>query len=68
MARNPLALTGVVFTVTTIAWTIGTWLQARRIDRYGPRRFVALGFACIAVGGLLTLWPCWRACRRRSPS
>ena len=52
---TPLALTGVVFTVTTIAWTLGTWTQARRIDRYGPRRFVALGFACIAVGGLLTL-------------
>jgi MFS family permease len=52
---TPLALTGIVFTVTTIAWTLGTWTQARRIDRYGPRRFVALGFACIAVGGLLTL-------------
>ena len=52
---TPAALTGVVFTVTTIAWTLGTWTQARRIDRYGPRRFVALGFACIAVGGLLTL-------------
>ena len=52
---TPLALTGVVFTVTTIAWTIGTWMQARRIDHYGPRRFVALGFACIAIGGLLTL-------------
>jgi MFS family permease len=48
-------LTGIVFTVTTISWTLGTWTQARRIDRYGPRRFVALGFACIAVGGLLTL-------------
>ena len=44
-----------MFTVTTIAWTLGTWTQARRIDRYGPRRFVALGFACIAIGGLLTL-------------
>jgi MFS family permease len=52
---TPATLTGVVFTVTTIAWTLGTWTQARRIDRYGPRRFVALGFACIAVGGLLTL-------------
>ena len=52
---TPLALTGIVFTVTTIAWTLGTWLQARRIDRYGPRRFVGLGFACLAIGGLLTL-------------
>lgn len=52
---TPATLTGVVFTVTTIAWTLGTWTQARRIDRFGPRRFVALGFACIAAGGLLTL-------------
>ena len=28
-------LTGIVFTVTTLAWTAGTWLQARRIDRLG---------------------------------
>ena len=48
-------LTGVVFTVTTIAWTVGTWLQARRIDAWGPRRFIALGFVLIAVGSALTL-------------
>jgi MFS family permease len=48
-------LTGAVFTVTTVAWTAGTWLQARRIDRVGPRRFVALGFALIAVGSGLTI-------------
>src|SRR5207302_3380500 len=27
----------------------------RRIDRYGPRRFVALGFACVAAGALVTI-------------
>ena len=48
-------LTGIVFTVTTIAWTVGTWLQARRIDAWGPRRFIALGFVLIAVGSALTL-------------
>ena len=47
-------LTGVVFTATTIAWSAGAWWQARRIDRWGPRRFVVLGFSCIAVGALLT--------------
>jgi len=52
---TPATLTGVVFTATTIAWTVGTWTQARRIDHYGPRRFVALGFGLIAIGGLLTL-------------
>jgi MFS family permease len=52
---TPATLTGIVFTVTTLSWTAASWLQARRIDRYGPRRFVALGFACVAVGALLTI-------------
>ena len=49
---TPATLTGLVFTGTTIAWTVATWLQARRIDVWGPHRFVALGFACVAIGPL----------------
>ncbi len=52
---TPATLTGIVFTVTTIAWSSATWIQARRIDRVGPRRFVALGFACLAMGAALTV-------------
>jgi len=52
---TPATLTGIVFTVTTIAWTAGTWFQARRIDRLGPHRFVAAGFALIVVGVFLTM-------------
>jgi MFS family permease len=52
---TPATLTGIVFTATTVAWTAGTWYQARKIDRWGPRRFVALGFAFIALGALLTI-------------
>jgi MFS family permease len=52
---TPATLTGIVFTSTTLAWSAGTWLQARRIDRLGPRRFVALGFGCLVGGGILTL-------------
>jgi MFS family permease len=48
-------LTGIVFTVTTLAWTLGTWMQARRIDAWGPRRFIRLGFVLIAVGSGLTM-------------
>ena len=48
-------LTGVVFTVTTLAWSAGTWAQARRIEDWGPRRFITLGFVLIAVGSALTL-------------
>ncbi len=52
---TPATLTGLVFTGTTIAWTVATWLQARRIDVWGPHRFVALGFACVALGALITI-------------
>lgn len=52
---TPAMLTGLVFTSTTLTWTAGSWLQARRIDRWGPPPFVALGFGLVAVGGLLTI-------------
>jgi MFS family permease len=52
---TPATLTGIVFTVTTVSWTLGTWFQARRIEHWGPRRFTGLGFACIAAGALLTI-------------
>ena len=52
---TPATLTGIVFTVTTLSWTAGSWLQARRIDRYGPRRFTALGFVFVAIGAVLTI-------------
>ncbi len=48
-------LTGVVFTVTTIAWSVATWLQARRVDRWGVVRFTRLGFVLLAVGALLSI-------------
>ena len=48
-------LTGVVFTATTIAWSAGSWWQARRIEAWGQRRFVELGFLCIVLGSALTL-------------
>jgi MFS family permease len=41
--------------VTTVAWTGGTWFQARRIERIGPRRFTGMGFGLIAVGAMLTI-------------
>jgi MFS family permease len=53
--ETPPALTGGVFTVTTVAWSVATWLQARRIDRWGVVPFVRLGFALMAGGALLSL-------------
>jgi MFS family permease len=52
---TPATLTGIVFTATTVAWSAGTWLQARRIDRTGPRWFGGLGFAFLVVGIALTI-------------
>ncbi len=52
---TPATLTGLVFTATTVAWTAGTWYQARHIDRRGPVLFVALGFAAVGIGAALTL-------------
>ncbi|HEX5827489.1 MAG TPA: MFS transporter, partial [Candidatus Limnocylindrales bacterium] len=53
--ERPPVLTGVVFTVTTVAWSGATWFQARWIDRVGPVRFVAVGFGLIALGSALTI-------------
>jgi MFS family permease len=52
---TPPALTGIVFTVTTIAWSVATWLQARRIDRWGVVPFTRLGFLLLVAGALLSV-------------
>lgn len=48
-------LTGIVFTVTTVAWSAATWFQAKRIDRWGVVRFTRIGFTLVAVGALLSI-------------
>lgn len=48
--------TGVVLTVTTLAWTAGSWIQERLVHRLGPARLVAAGFALVlaGIGGVAT--------------
>lgn len=46
----PPAAAGVVLTAATLSWTAGSWVQARRFDRWGARRFVGAGFAVLTVG------------------
>ena len=41
---------GIAFTVSTIAWTSGAWIQARLIDRVGADRLVRAGFAVLLAG------------------
>jgi MFS family permease len=48
-------LTGVVFTVTTIAWSTATWLQAKRVDHWGVVAFTRAGFVLLATGAALSI-------------
>jgi MFS family permease len=46
----PAVVSGVVFSASTLAWTGGAWIQAQRVDRIGPTRFLLAGFATVIVG------------------
>jgi MFS family permease len=46
----PTALAALTLTASTLAWTAGSWVQARCIARYGPRRLVRLGECLVAIG------------------
>jgi hypothetical protein len=50
------ALTGIVITVVTLAWTAGSWIQTRWIPRLGPEWFVRLSFAMVTIGLAGTLF------------
>ena len=46
----PTALAALALTASTLTWTAGSWVQARYIARYGPRRLVRTGECVVAVG------------------
>jgi MFS family permease len=48
---------GVALTVSTLSWTIGSWIQERRVRQWGARPFIRTGFVliAIAIAGLPTL-------------
>lgn len=46
----PTALAALALTASTLTWTAGSWVQARCISRYGPRRLVRLGECLVAAG------------------
>jgi MFS family permease len=51
---------GVTLTVSTVAWTAGSWVQARAIQRRTPRMLVAVGLALVLAGLAAMaslLWP-----------
>jgi MFS family permease len=44
------ATAGIALTLSTVAWTTGSWIQAPRYVRIGARRFVSLGMTTVALG------------------
>jgi len=46
----PTALAALALTAATLTWTAGSWVQARYITRYGPRRLVRPGECLVAIG------------------
>jgi MFS family permease len=57
----PTALGALALTAATMTWTAGSWVQARWITRFGPRRLVRLGeglvFAGLVLMGITLLPP-----------
>jgi MFS family permease len=41
---------GVTLTIATITWTIASWVQARLIDRTGPRVLIRVGEGLVLAG------------------
>jgi MFS family permease len=46
----PTTLAALALTAATLTWTAGSWVQARYIARYGPRRLVRPGECLVAIG------------------
>ena len=46
---------GAALTASALAWAAASWLQARSIERVGPRRLCEVGFVAIVVGALVLL-------------
>ena len=46
---------GIALTAATLAWTTGSWIQAKLAPRYPPEHFVRVGFAVVIVGMALFL-------------
>jgi MFS family permease len=46
----PTVLAALALTASTLTWTAGSWVQARCIARYGPRRLVRPGECLVVIG------------------
>ena len=41
---------GIALTAATLAWTSGSWIQAKLAQRYPPEAFVRVGLAVVIIG------------------
>lgn len=41
---------GLALSAGAVSWTVGAWVQARVIERLGPRRLVGIGMTILAIG------------------
>ena len=48
-------LGGLAYTSATLTWAAASWYQAKHVQRLGPRRFLASGFAILLVGTMTFL-------------
>jgi MFS family permease len=48
--HEPALLAGLAYMSATLTWTAGSWVNARRVERLGPGRFLRSGFAVLLVG------------------
>jgi MFS family permease len=46
----PTTLAALALTASTLTWTAGSWVQARYIARWGPRRLVRPGECLVVIG------------------
>jgi MFS family permease len=51
----PATVGGLALTAATFTWTIASWMQARWVERTGPRRLVVVGLLIIGGGALSML-------------
>jgi MFS family permease len=54
--HHSTVMAGAVVTVSTLAWTVGSWVQARLNDQWEGRRLVRWGLALILLGTVGMAW------------
>lgn len=47
---EPAIMSGLAYMSATVTWTVGSWVQARRVAELGPGRFLRAGFLILIVG------------------